>query len=192
MAELPEQVRRRMISDDLRAIFEATIEQRVERYLEISHQGMIPNCHFAEASAECIRLYTDGYFLSAVMVTQAVAEGIRKFVVKRNEEVKPDENMKGPAIVSLLVERRILSNNCADAFNRIWKSFRDDVHHMNPKVAEISFRDLAKRNIQDLAALEREVFDFKIGGDGRVIPTNPKYWDVEADGTMPAFLRLSP
>ncbi len=190
MADIPECVRRRMISDDLRGIFEATIEQRVDRYIEVSHQPITANPHFAGASAECIRLYTDGYFLSTVMVTQAVTEAIRKFIVKHNE-IKPDNGMKGPQIAEILVKKGIISKDCADAFNRIWESFRDDVHHMNPKVATIDFPGLAKRNIQDLAAIEREIFAFKTD-NGRIIPTNPKYWDTREDGKMGAFLRLSP
>jgi hypothetical protein len=42
----------------------------------VAHQGIVPNHHFAAASSECIDLYRDGYALSAVMVSQAVAEGI--------------------------------------------------------------------------------------------------------------------
>ena len=108
MAAMPEVVRRRMIGDDLRAQLEATIEQRVDRYIEVSHHPMTPNLHFAAALAECIRLYTDGYFLSAVMVTQAVAEGLRRFIVERNG-IKLDEQMDGPQVVDLLIKKEIIS-----------------------------------------------------------------------------------
>jgi len=190
MADIPECVRRRMIGDDLQALFEATIQERVNRHLEVSPQKIIANHHFAVASDECIRLYTDGYFLSTVMVTQAVAEGIRRFIVERNE-IKPDDGMEGPQIAETLVKKGIISKDCADAFNRIWKSFRNDVHHMNPKVATIDFPGLAKRNIQDLAAIERKIFAVKMD-NGRFIPTNPKYWDAREDGKIGGFLRLSP
>jgi hypothetical protein len=177
-----------MIGDILRESFEATIEQRVDRYIEVNHQLITPNLHFAAASAECIRLYTDGYFLSTVMATQAIAEGIRKFVVERNK-IKCDNNSDGPKTVALLVEKKIITNECANAFNRIWKSFRNDVHHMNPKVAAIPFPDLAKRNIQDLAAIEREIFAFDFRTN---TPRNPKYWDAREDGKIGAFLRFEP
>jgi hypothetical protein len=179
-----------MISDGLRADLEATIEKRVDRYIEVSHQPITPNPYFAAASAECLRLYTDGFFLSAVMVTQAVAEGIRKFVVKCNGITLQDK-MKGPAIVNLLVEKQIISTACAKAFNQIWNSHRDDVHHMNSEVALIPFPEIAKKNIQNLAAIEREIFALETDG-GRIIPTNPKYWDTREDGKMGVFLRLSP
>jgi len=190
MPDTPEVIRRRMTEDDLRARFEATIEQRVDRYREISHQPMTSFQHFADASAECVSLYTDGYFLSTVMVTQAVAEAIRRFVVERNG-TKITNKSDGPSVVTLLVENGIISEDCAVAFNRIWGSFRNDVHHMNPKVAQIDFPALAKGNIQDLAVIEREIFDFKVD-KGKIIPTNPQYWDAGADGKMGVFLRLSP
>jgi len=190
MTDIHEQIRRRQLRDNLLANYEGTIELRVERYLEITHNPIIPNHHFSQASAECISLYSDGYFLSAVMVTQAVVEGIRNFIVERNK-IKPDENMDGRALVGLLAKNGIISQEIADAFDRVWNSFRNDVHHMNPKVAEIPFREIAKRNIQDLAAIECEVFEHEIR-NGRIIPLNPKYWAVEANGTMPVFLRLEP
>ena len=52
---------------------------------EVAHQGVIPNHHFAVASSECIKLYRDGYLLSAVMVSQSVTEGIWRFVLERNQ-----------------------------------------------------------------------------------------------------------
>ena len=188
MADIPEWVRRCRIGDDLRSSFEASIEQRVDRYIEVSPQEIIANHHFGVASAECISLYTDGYFLSTVMVTQAVTEAIRRFVVERNE-IKPDEGMDGPQIAEVLVKKGIISKDCADAFNRIWESFRNDVHHMHPKVATIDFPGLAKRNIHNLTAIEREIFAFDFSTN---TPRYPKYWDAREDGKIGGFLRFEP
>jgi hypothetical protein len=60
---------------------------------------------------------------------------------------------------------------------------------MNPKVASIPFPQLAKSNLKALATVEREIFavDFK---EGKLLPKQPQYWDVEEDGTVPVFLRL--
>jgi hypothetical protein len=143
MADIPELVKRQMVNNDLRGFFEATIEGRVDRHIEVSHQPMTPNPHFAAASAECIGLYTDGYFLSTVMVTQAVAEGLRKFILERNG-IKFDDGMNGEQIDKLLVESKVVSDQCKEALDRIYRSFRNDVHHMNPKVGTIDFPKLAK------------------------------------------------
>jgi len=190
MPDIPEVIRRRMTEDDLRARFEATIKQRVNRHRQVSHQPMTPYHHFADASAECIKLYTDGYFLSTVMVTQAVAEGMRRFVVERNG-TKITNKSDGPSVIALLAEKKVISENCAEAFNRIWRSFRNDVHHMNPRIATVDFPALAKRNIQNLAVIERELFDFKMD-NGKIIPAKPQYWDPGEDGKVKVFLRLSP
>jgi len=159
--------------------------------MTVFHQGIIPGHHFAEASAQCLNLYVDGYFLSTVMVTQAVVEGIRKFILERND-IRVHKNMKGPAQVRVLVNKGLISKECARAFTRIYRSFRNDVHHMNPKVAEMSFPELAKRNIEDLAFIEREIFAFEVD-DGRIRPLSPQCWEPpDNDGRIQVYLRLEP
>ena len=60
---------------------------------------------------------------------------------------------------------------------------------MNPKVADIPFPELARRNIDDLATIEREIFAYNIN-DGKFSPAQSKYWDLNPDGTVPVYLRL--
>jgi hypothetical protein len=171
---------------DIRQEFENTLEQRVQRFLEIAHQGVIAGEHFGPASAECLRLYRDGHFISAVMVSQAVAEALFRFVLERNTLRLENDR---PAVAPILVERGILSQTAADAFVRIWRSFRGDVHHLNPKVTtEIPFPELAKRNVTDLAMVERELFEVAFD-NGRILPKQPKYWDLRPDGTAAVYLR---
>ena len=112
MAESSEIWRREDLKTGMRQVLEQTIEERVERYLEVAHQGIIPNHHFAAASSECIDLYRDGYSLSAVMVSQAVTEGIWRLVLERNQ-VQADRDR--PTLATTLVERGILSAECAEA-----------------------------------------------------------------------------
>lgn len=184
-----EEIRRQHLKDALRAELETTLDERIDRYLAVNHQNIIAGHHFAVASAECLSLYRDGYFLSTVMASQAVTEGIFRFVLECNG--RASEAGDRPTISERLVADKLLSQASADAFVRIWRSFRNDVHHMNPKVATIPFVDLAKRNIDDLATIEREVFAYRIT-NGRLSPVQPRYWDVQSDGTVPAFLRLHP
>ena len=178
-------VRRSQLKDDLRQVSEQTLDERVDRCLEIDHQPIVGNHHFAMASSECINLYRDGHFISAVMVSQAVNEGILKFVADRNN-VKTDQHQE---LMELLVSRGIVSQDCASASEMIWSSFRNDVHHMNPKVASVPFKQLAKQNLQALATVEREIFAVS-SGHGKLVPKQPKYWDVQEGGTVPVFLRL--
>jgi hypothetical protein len=186
MAECDEMVRREHLKRRFRDIFEQTLHARLERSLEVQHQGIIPNHHFAAASSECVELYRDGYFLSAVMVSQAVAEGIWRFVLERNNLAPNRERLE---MAKLLVDRGVISQECADGFTRIWQSFRNDVHHMNPTVARVPFAMLAKRNLADLGIIEREVFAVTFN-DGKLVPVQRRYWDLQQDGTTQVFLRL--
>jgi hypothetical protein len=79
------EIKKIKVRQDLQSEFEGTIDQRVERYLEIDPQEIIGNHHFAGASSECAKLYCDGYLISAVMVSQAVNEGILRFIAERNK-----------------------------------------------------------------------------------------------------------
>lgn len=208
-----QEVKRREIKDDLRSSLEQSIDQRVNRFLEINHQWIIGNHYFAAASAECIELYRDGYFIGAVMMSQAVNEGIIKFIVEKNDINKyKQKTLKGimfffakifninhhkeiatksiSELIDELVEKNIISKSCANASKQIWGSFRNDVHHMNPEVATIPFDILAKRNLQDLATIEKEIFGTDIK-NGMLIPHQPKYWDLQNDGTVQAFLRIN-
>lgn len=179
-------IKRKEIQDDLRASLEHNINERVERYLEINHHWIIGNHYFATASAECIKLYRDGYFISTVMVSQSVNEGIFKFVAEKNSINRESHEQ----LIEEIMNRSIISKECADASRRIWGSFRNTVHHMNPEVATIPFETLAKKNLQDLSVIEKEIFGVDIK-DGKLIPHKPKYWDVQNDSTVSAFLRLS-
>ena len=120
------------------------------------------------------------------LLTVLAAEGILRFITERNGLTldRPRPEMAKP-----LVDREIISEDCAAAFLHIWGSFRNDVHHMNPRVAQVPFRELARRNIADLAAIEREVFAFRVN-DGKLAPVHAKYWDLQTDGSIPVFLRL--
>jgi hypothetical protein len=205
-------VRREQYKNQLCLLDQQTLDERAHRYFEIEHQGIIGNHHFAIASSECIQLYQDGHFISAVMASQAVNEGIIKFIADRNQIAhhicQPPLGIKGlllrllgltPQVrartksVSKLVEEircgGIISSSCTEAMQRIIRSFRNDVHHMNPKVAIIPFDTLAKRNLQDLASIEKEIFgvDYE---NGKLLPKQPKYWDIQENGTVPVFLRL--
>lgn len=178
-------IRRFQLKDELRQTFELTLEERIDRYLEIDHQGIIGNHYFAAASSECIDLYRDGHFIATVMASQAVNEGILKFIAERNH-IQATNHQE---LMEVLVSKGIISKDFADASERIWHSFRNDVHHMNPKVTSIPFKQLAKQNLQALATVEREIFGVNIE-EGKLVPKKPLYWDVQKDGTVPVFLRL--
>ena len=161
--------------------------------------GVTPMHHFSKASSECKDLYRDGHLISAVMVSQAVAEGIWRFVLERNQ-IQPKKLKVGggkkkhrPAITVVLVEREIISTECAKAFVRIWASFRNDVHHMSQKISKVNFPKVAKQNMADLAAIERELFALTFDEDaGKIVIFQPRYWDLQEDGTTTSMFLRNP
>ena len=50
------------------------------------------------------------------------------------------------------------------------------------------FRELARRNLMDVAAIEREIFAVTFDS-GKIAPVQPRYWDLQPDGTTSVFLR---
>jgi hypothetical protein len=117
------------------------------------------------------------------MVAQAISEGILKLVAERNN-VQRGEKEKNPALARRMEQDGIFSQAFGEAFARIQRSFRNDFHHMNPPVATVDLEAFAKRNMTDLAALEREIFEYSIGPEGTLVLKNPKYWDLQPDGSV--------
>ena len=187
-----EAMKRIRVKESIEAQCKSFVEEKIDRYLEIEHQGIVGGHYFTPASSECIYLYRDGYFIGAVMMSHAINEGIIKFVAERNniERHKSDGTTKTIAeVIDELREKAIISNACADASMGIWRSFRADIHHMNPTVATIDFRKLAQKNLKRLSTIEKEIFGFK-NNKGTIVPNQLKYWDIKSDSTAAVFLRL--
>jgi hypothetical protein len=187
-----EAMKRIKVKESIEAHYQSFIDEKIDRYLEIERQGIIGGHYFASASSECIYLYRDGYFIGAVMISHAINEGIIKFVAERNDIQKNKTDGTTKTIEDLINDLRgkeIISTDCGNASIKIWRSYRNDIHHMNPTVAKIDFKKIAKQNLNHLSIIEKEIFDFKIK-NGAISPTNPKYWDIKKDGTTSVFLRL--
>jgi len=186
-------VKRQILKDNLAATYNSSIDARVDRYLDIGHHWIIGNHHFAEASFECINVYRDGHFIAAVMMSHSINEGIIVFVAERVKVLrdKSDGNAKSiEELTSELEQKKAISKSCADASRGIYGSYRNDIHHMNPKVSSIDFYSLARENLKRLAIIEGEIFGADIMPGGKLKPHYPIFWDLNADGAVSAFLRL--
>lgn len=186
-------IKRQEIKDNLVSSLMASIEERIDRYLDIDHQWIINGHYFSKPSSECVDIYRDGYFVAAVMMSHAINEAIMEFVVERNSQINR-ENEKGETkslelLINELKEKDIISESCAEASRRIWGSFRADIHHLRPRVVEIDFKNLSRENLKRLATIEKEIFGADIV-EGKVRLHNPQYWDLNVDGTVNAFIRL--
>lgn len=185
-------IKRQTLKDNLTASYNSSIDERVDRYLDIGYHWIIGNHHFAAASYECINLYRDGHFIAAVMMSHSINEGIIEFVTDRAKlpKHKSDGNAKSiEELINELEQQKTISKACADAARGIYGSYRNDIHHMSPKVGSIDFCSLARENLKRLAMIEGEIFGADVI-EGRLKPHHPIYWDLNADGTVSAFLRL--
>ena len=191
--DVKEKIKRQQTKDNLVSDFSASIDERVDRYLDIEHQWIIGNHHFAAASSECINVYRDGHFIAAVMMSHSINEGIIEFVTDRVKLPKHKSDGKTKSIEDLIGElehQKTISKACADAARGIYGSYRNDIHHMSPKVGSIDFCSLARENLKRLAIIEGGIFGADIMAGGELRPHNPIFWDLNADGTVSAFLRL--
>ncbi|MDZ4201383.1 MAG: hypothetical protein U1C96_04455 [Gallionella sp.] len=170
----------------LKSRFESTLEERVQRAMEVRPQTIIPHHHFTCASTECIYLYRDGYFMATAMATQALNEGLMRFIAERNN-IPPNDNPY--QLIEIFLSTSLVSVTVADSMRRILKSFRNDFHHLNPSILKVPVQDIAKRNIEDVAAIENEIFEHSYQ-DGKMNPKHEQYWDVRPDGTMLVNLRF--
>lgn len=180
---LDAQVRR-----DLTSLFESKLDGMVARTLALNHQRIVPLHHFAAASSECIDCYRAGHFIACITLVQAVAEGIAKFVCGTVPlKAGKDQDQR----VERLRTAHTITDACADAFLRISAAHRNDFHHMNPQVPTdpVEVERLTAAALADLAAIEGEIFGCDLV-DGRLRPKQPRYWNLQADGTVPAFLRM--
>jgi len=187
-----ERRRKIQLKDTIESQCKSSIDEKIERYLEIEHQGIIGGHYFAKASSECIYLYRDGYFIGAVMMSHAINEGIIKFIAERNFINRQKDDGKTKTIEELILEfknNNIISAECAEASLKIWKSFRADIHHMNPTVSTIDYPKIAQQNLKCLSFIEKEIFGHHYN-KGAMVLHHPKYWDINKDGTTSVFLRL--
>lgn len=141
-----------------------------------------------QASTECVYLYRDGYFMGTAMATQALNEGLIRFIAERNGLASNQDLYQ---LVDQFAMKDVVTSGCADAMRRVLKSFRNDFHHLNPSISNVPVQAIAKRNIEDIAVIEKEIFAHTIGDQpGKLRPTQPKYWDVNADGTVQVSIRF--
>ena len=75
-------------------------------------------------------------------------------------------------------------------FLSLWEK-RDDYHHLNHTIEtdRQKLETLAYEKVSLLKEIESEVFEFSVI-DGKLVPKNRKYWTLQANGTVPVFLRL--
>ncbi len=179
-------VEKAQLKDTLQQEFEYSLEQRIERYLDLKPHGIIPNSHFAAVSAECHLLYRDGHYYGTVSLAQSVSEALVKFLCKINgwsPNKDFEENIKE------LKKRGKITDNLETLFTKIWQR-RNDYHHLNPQIEQDrqKLEILAKEKLSSLKEIEEELFAYS-ANEGKLIPKYPKYWD-QKDGKVTVYVRF--
>jgi hypothetical protein len=180
---------RAQVADSIKQQLEQTLSERVERYLQVKPHEIIPNAPFAVPSAECSLLFRDAHFYACIALVQAVTEAIVRYVCDIDFGAHDKVFEKN---VEKLHTRRFIDDELREAVLGIWKK-RDDYHHLNSNVK--SDRDtlerLAREKARLLVKVESEIFRFRLGVDGTIIPKYPKYWKIKGNQAE-IFLRLEP
>lgn len=183
---LEEEVQKNRLGKSIKDDFEATLQERINRYMLVKPHGVIPFTPFAAASSECSRLFRDGHYYGCISLTQAVAEALTRFLCGVNSW-KPDKAFEEN--VEKLFTRKKITYEQKKSLLKIWEK-RDDYHHLNSNI-ESNLRKLetlAKEKLIFLVKLESEFFAFSIK-NGKLIPKESKYWK-QTKGRVEVFLRL--
>lgn len=161
-------------ADAIRQEFEATVDERIKRYLQVKPHGVIPNTYFASASSECSLLFRDGHYYGCISLTQSVTEALVKFLCEKNGW-KPEKDYDGN--IEKLLKRRVIDNAQFDNFKHIWEH-RNDFHHLNSNIAreKRKLEEIAKDKLHILNKTESSIFAYTFN-NGVLVPTHPKYWE---------------
>ena len=186
--KINELIKKKRLEESMKADFEHTLSDRVDRYLEVKPHEIVPYTYFSAASTECSYLFRDGHFYGCRALTQAVAEAIVRFMCKINFGRYGKVFEKH---VEKLSNRGFISNVVKGHLLEIW-TMRDDYHHLNPNIAtdRHTLQELAREKTLLLVEVEKEIFRFTTI-DGKLNPENPKYWDIRGNQVQ-VFLRIQP
>ena len=180
-------IQRKLLEDSIKQEYEQTLSLRAQRYLKVKPHGVVPYTQFASVSAECNLLFRDGHYYGCITLAQSVAEAIVRFLCQKNSWEAEKVFEKN---IDKLLNRHFISENLKNNFLKIWEN-RDDYHHLNSniEVQRIKLREISYEKVLLLKEIESEIFKFSLE-NGKLIPENKKYWELNKDGTIPVFLKL--
>jgi hypothetical protein len=187
--EIRRAIRRKELEEALRQEFEATLSDRVDRYLRVHVPGIIPYKHFALPFEESEKLYRDGHYYGCIALTQAVAEAVVRHIWEVNQRSRRRKKFK--AMVAKLHRRGLITRKVKKCLLKIWEG-RNDYHHLNPTIGPDTGRpdeEMDEELARHRAKLERlarvktrllnkvvaEAFRWSIDA-GRLVVEKPKYW----------------
>ena len=130
---------------------QARLAGRADRATRTSVHGIIPGRFFAAASSECRDIFIDGHYYACISLSQAVAEGLARFLGDlHNVRAKNDPKKR----VQRLLSKGVITGTACDAFDRIWGNDRNTFHHLNPDILT-DYEELERRAEDYVNALLR-------------------------------------
>ena len=176
------------IANELLKRYEAKLHYSVERAKNTKVVPIIPNHYFATSSSEIRDMYIDGFYIGTISLSQAVAEGLSRFLCKRKHIRCPKNHLTR---VNNLRKEKIITEKIKKSFESI-EYGRDDFHHMDENIDNdySALEAKAKLNVDNLFLIEEEIFGCSYD-NGKIVPNKPEFWDLNADGTTNVFLRCS-
>ncbi len=184
-------IRERELRDSLVAEFEATLRDRISRFMEINHHWVIPNTHFASVSRECIVLFRDGYYFGCISLVQAVSEAMVRFLCEQNGIRRAKSFETNLMRLKDTKNAPVFSGKTYDAFIGIWEG-RDDYHHLNPGIPteNADLERIARKKLLLLMEVEKDVFGVEVK-EGILHLNHPNNWDVDGDKAN-VYLMIEP
>ena len=125
-------IQKKQLEEDLRGEFEATITDRVGRYLEVKPHEIIAHTHFSQVSTEISALFRDGQFYGCIALSQAVGEALVRYMCQKNG-FRPAKGFESN--LDKLHKRRFLSATVKSQLTELWRG-RDDYHHLNSTIEQ--------------------------------------------------------
>jgi hypothetical protein len=173
---------------ELRAEFENSINDRLERHTSVRPSRIISYTDFGAVLSECHFLYRDGYYFACIALCQSFGEALSRFLYRRISKRTIKDHMT--RVKRLTIAGRI-SAESEPLFGTI-DNRGNKFYHLNSNMMSQGerLRVIALEVLEALSKIVNDVFAFT-SDDGIMIPKHPDLWNPKTLKTLqqasPAF-----
>jgi len=179
--------------------FGSKLDEIVERAESLEQlPSFLPNTHFAPPACEARQMYRMGYYYGCIMVSQATAEALARYIAKAKhlaasysiEQDRRNGGVSQAERIEYMKQKKVISIQAFKHFRKILNHKRNSFHHMNSDVPVESkkLQTMAFECVASLYSIEGAFLGF--GGDGKVVVNDRELWDVKPDGSVAGFIDL--
>ena len=189
------------MNDLMKIVIKREFDQRMPGLLSRTSKvaqlpSFLPATYFAAPASEARKMYRMGYFYGAIMVAQATAEALARFVAQAKGMpseyyCERDERNGGVSQAKRLEDMKQQQKISPVGFNhfrRILDHKRNSFHHMKSDVPlnEARLESMAYECIESLYSIEGAFLGVTDGG--RVHVEDHELWSVDREGKVAAFI----